>query len=242
MLRRSPFLSHHHHPHHPAASIETSSAAERRRLWAAAEGRARAAAAHGSGRTRGMATEDEGNGRGQEKQAASVTLKPRGPTARRNYSRRGMRERVPPRRSPHAVTPYAAVHREEKRHDPVAAALARLPSRRRRLPTSSHCHKPPLPSPTRPPSRQPPSLSRRSHRRRLLSSSHCHEPVTASKTWSAAASSPYPAACASRRRRCGLLHLRRGGAQPARRRRSQVVAPSPLAVVSTARRCLRPPR
>jgi hypothetical protein len=56
--------------------------------------------------------------------------------------------------------------------------------------------------------------------------------VTASKTWSAAAcrssrarpSSPYPAACASRRRRCGLLHLRRGGAQPGHRRRPQAIS------------------
>nr|XP_015646200.1 uncharacterized protein LOC107278348 [Oryza sativa Japonica Group] len=37
-------------------------------------------------------------------------------------------------------------------------------------------------------------------------------------------SSPYPAACASRRRRCGLLHLHRGGAQPGRRRRPQAIS------------------
>ena len=51
----------------------------------------------------------------------------------RPHSRRGRRENAPPRRSPHAVeldrrdvtpTPYAAVHRQEKRHDPVAAAAA----------------------------------------------------------------------------------------------------------------------
>ncbi|BAS98706.1 Os06g0626766, partial [Oryza sativa Japonica Group] len=219
---RLPFLSHHHHPHHPApgietssaAGIETSAAAERRRP-AGGVGREKQWEDEGNSGGREKQWEDEGNGGGRKKQAAAAT------------------STLTPEMAM-AMAAWSAAKRPKRNSDTSAAASPRPPST-----TSRRCPRPPalLPPPaphvllpqaavlTRPPSR---------HRRRLWPVGP--RPSVAARTAAgsprppiAGPSSPYPASCASRRRRFGLLRLRHDGAQPGCRHRSQVAPPSPPA-------------